>query len=123
MKGIEIELENDGTLQEIIVSRARNFSNILGRKIAFKRSSRYWSFGEVKYVGKEGVRIRYSRRLRELCNGNFREEDLIPYENIQRAVLLNPEIGDDMKTRAGYTPVTERTIAETVKWAQRGYRA
>lgn len=124
MKCIEIELEEDGNSQEVRSSRRRTFSNLKGRKVLLTPAGiRCSSVVKINSADKNGLSVSYPLgSFSSMFHRNERTE-IIPYENIQRAVLLNPKVGDDMITRAGYAPVTERTITETVKWAQRGYLA
>lgn len=47
---------------------------------------------------------------------------LLP-SNLTRMTLLEVKEGDEMRIRHSYFEVTEKTIAMTKKWANKGYRA
>lgn len=50
----------------------------------------------------------------------YSKETSLTYESLERMQVVNPKVGDDLRTREGYHEVTQETIAMTVDWAKRG---
>lgn len=117
MRILEVEIGKD------LTSKRNAIGNFEGKEVIIKDFHRSWIHGKIKELSEESY-IFSSKGY----SGDYRTRDkgsnlCLDYLELEQLLIINPKTADTIRARENYHEITQKTIAETTKWARRGYQA
>jgi len=111
MKTLDVEIGDE------ISTRRQAIRNFQGRVVIVNYEMRGKIRGRI--ISTQNSTYTLSTPVNPLAYFIFGREIVLPYDGLNRLRVVNPKQDDELRAREGYVEITDRTIAETVKWAQR----
>jgi len=107
-----------------VEEKKRVIKRLNNKRVIVNDIHRGWIEGRIVDVsGKDSYYIKASEKSVTQRQGDNHRSLLLNYLDAKQLLLINPDdLTISMGFRHSYQPITEKTIAETIKWARRGYR-